>query len=61
VLVRAALLDAHYGPRASGPPRPLREVLASAGELVRDVRVDEPAVLADLDTPDELARWTRGE
>jgi molybdenum cofactor cytidylyltransferase len=33
---------------------PLREVLASLGDAVIDVEVDDPGVLADLDSPGDL-------
>ncbi|MBI4704634.1 MAG: NTP transferase domain-containing protein [Deltaproteobacteria bacterium] len=56
VLVRAALLGRYDSP----DPPPLRELLAGLGERVADVSVDDPAVLADLDAPAELARWGQG-
>jgi CTP:molybdopterin cytidylyltransferase MocA len=38
---------------------PLRAVLAALGARVRDVEVDDPAVLDDLDTPADLGRAPR--
>ncbi len=54
VVLRGAVLAAFASP---GEPRNLREVLAGLGEAVLRVAVDDPTVTADLDTPEDLARW----
>jgi CTP:molybdopterin cytidylyltransferase MocA len=41
-----------------GAPRPLRDVLAALGEARVRVEVDDPAVTADLDTPEDVVAAT---
>jgi molybdenum cofactor cytidylyltransferase/nicotine blue oxidoreductase len=59
VLIRTAVLKAYERvyERAGGRPAPLREVLRALGKAVRDVEVDGPEAITDLDTPDDFARW----
>lgn len=52
VVMRPSVLDAY---RVPSPP-PLREHLRSLGERLADVEVDDPAVLADLDTSADVVR-----
>ncbi|MCC6521696.1 MAG: NTP transferase domain-containing protein [Polyangiaceae bacterium] len=56
VLVRRAAL----APYASPAPPPLRELLRSLGPALAEVEVDDPSVLADLDTPASLAAYGCG-
>lgn len=56
VLVRWASLAG--APNA--PPVPLRDVLRSLGPRCREVEIDDPRVLSDLDTTADVERWTGG-
>ena len=55
VVVSAPLLAPYLEPE----PPPLRELLRSLGAARADVVVDDPQVTMDIDTPDDLARWSR--
>jgi molybdenum cofactor cytidylyltransferase/nicotine blue oxidoreductase len=58
VLIRTAVLKAYERvSERAGRPAPLREVLRALGKAVRDVEVDCPEAITDLDTPDDFARW----
>lgn len=54
VLVDGAVLDAFRG--EASPPT-LRDVLRAMGPNTVALPVDDPRVLADLDTPEDVARW----
>ncbi|HQY60308.1 MAG TPA: NTP transferase domain-containing protein [Polyangiaceae bacterium] len=56
ILRRAAL--ARYRRGSAPPAPPLRELLASLGPLRVRVPVDDPDVLTDLDTPEDVTRLT---
>ena len=53
VIARRAVLARYEDGLRSAPP-PLRDVLVEAAELRRRVEVDDPRVLGDLDTPDDV-------
>lgn len=45
---------------SASPDTPLRHVPRMVGIEVTRVEVDDPGVLANLDTPDEVAKWREG-
>lgn len=49
VIARRVLLDSF-----ADRPRPLRDILAEAGEARQRIEVDDPRVLGDFDTPADL-------
>jgi molybdenum cofactor cytidylyltransferase len=53
VIARRALLTPYDAQQPSTPPS-LRDVLTEAGKSRRRVRVDDPRVLGDFDTPSDL-------
>lgn len=55
VIVEASLLARYRDPS----PPPLRDILRRLGPARIDVEVDDPQVVMDIDTPDDLARWSR--
>jgi molybdenum cofactor cytidylyltransferase len=55
VLADAGLL--HSYAREPSPP-PLRNLLAGLGPRLVKVEVDDPTILADLDTREDVARWS---
>jgi molybdenum cofactor cytidylyltransferase len=54
VLVRRSVLSRY----ASPDPPPLRDVLRELGDKCLAVSVADPAIVADLDTPADVERWT---
>ena len=45
------------GLESAGPGEGARDVIGRLGVEVREHAVDDPGVLVDLDTPDDVARW----
>ena len=56
MVMRATVLDGY----ARGDAAPLRDVLRALGDAVKSIEVDVPAVLGDLDTPDDLRALGEG-